>query len=106
MDNHPRVLQAGIPFFHWVSFIIMPHLCAVYGCGNNSKREKGIFQFFRFPAISLHQGEETKKLTEERRRQWHENLSHQGNFNWFNWGDRITHKFYSFSSTSPATLFL
>ena len=43
----------------------MPQLCAVYGCGHNSKREKGKFQFFRFPAVLLHQGEETKKLTEE-----------------------------------------
>ena len=28
------------------SFIIMPHLCAEYGCGHISKREKGKFQFF------------------------------------------------------------
>ena len=33
-------------------------------------------------------------------------VSHLGNFNWFNWGGRITHKLYSFSSASPATLFL
>ena len=42
----------------------MPHLCA------DSKRERGKFQFFRFPSTLLHQGEETKKLSEERRRQW------------------------------------
>ena len=53
----------------------MPQLCAVYGCGHNSKREKGKFQFFRFPAVLLHQGEETKKLTEERRRQWLANIN-------------------------------
>ena len=47
----------------------------MYGCGHNSKREKGIFQFFRFPAVILHQAEETKKLTEEGRRQWLVNIN-------------------------------
>ena len=53
----------------------MPHLCAVFGCSHNSKREKGKFKFFRFPSILLHQGEETKKLSEERRRQWLANIN-------------------------------
>ena len=48
----------------------MPHLCAVYGCSHNSKREKGLFKFFRFPPVIWNQGEETRKLTEERRRKW------------------------------------
>ena len=53
----------------------MPQLCAVFGCSHNSKREKAKFQFFRFPSILLHQGEETKKLSEERRRQWLANIN-------------------------------
>ena len=53
-----------------VSLIHMPHLCAVFDCSHNSKREMGKFKFFRFPSIFLHQGEETKKLSEERQRQW------------------------------------
>ena len=33
-------------------------------------------------------------------------VSYLGNFNWFNWGGRITHELYSFSSASPATLLI
>ena len=39
----------------------------------NERGEK--FQFFRFPSILLHQGEETNKLSEERRRQWLANIN-------------------------------
>lgn len=53
----------------------MPHLCAVYGCGHNSKRDGEKFKFFRFPSVIYHQGEETRKLTEERRRQWLANIN-------------------------------
>ena len=53
----------------------MPHLCAVYGCSHNSKREKGLFKFFRFPPVIWNQGEETRKLTEERRRKWLVNVN-------------------------------
>ena len=40
----------------------MPHLCAVYGCSHNSKRERGLFKFYRFPSVIWNQGEETRKL--------------------------------------------
>ena len=53
----------------------MPHLCAVFNCSYNSKREEGKFQVFRFPSILLYQREETKKLSEERRRQWLANIN-------------------------------
>ena len=53
----------------------MPHLCGVFNCSLNSKREKGKFQFFRLPSILLHQGEEMKKLSEERRREWLANIN-------------------------------
>ena len=53
----------------------MPHLCAVYGCGHNSKRDKDKYNFFRFPSVINHQGEETRKLSEERRRQWLANIN-------------------------------
>lgn len=52
----------------------MPSNCAVYNCGHHSKRDKEI-SFFRFPAIIKHQGEETKVLSEERRRLWINNVS-------------------------------
>ena len=58
-----------------VSPVIKPHLCAVFGCSHNSKREKGKFQIFRFPSVLLYQGEETRKLREERRRQWLANIN-------------------------------
>ena len=53
----------------------MPHLCAVFECSHNSKREKGKFIFFRFPSTLLHQGEERKKLSGKRRRQWLVNIN-------------------------------
>ena len=53
----------------------MPHLCGVFNCSLNSKREKGKFQFFRLPSILLHQGEEMKKLSEERQREWLANIN-------------------------------
>lgn len=40
-----HVFTAGIAL-QLFSFIIMSHLCAVYGCGHISKREKGKIQFF------------------------------------------------------------
>ena len=60
---------------HNSASLIMPHLCAVYGCSHNSKREKGLFKFFRFPSVIWNQGEETRKLTEERRRRWLANVN-------------------------------
>ena len=53
--------------------IIMPYLCAVKGCSNNSSRDKQ-FRFYRFPKVIDNQGQETRKLSEERRRKWLENL--------------------------------
>ena len=55
--------------------LIMPHLCAVYGCSHNSKREKGLFKFFGFPSVIWNQGEETRKQTEKRRRRWLANVN-------------------------------
>ena len=53
----------------------MPYLCAVYGCGHNSTRESGLFRFFRIPSIIKNQGEQTLKLSTERRRTWLNNIS-------------------------------
>lgn len=71
-DNQPTCIQRRN---HNSASLIMPHLCAVYGCSHNSKREKGLFKFFRFPSVIWNQGEETRKLTEERRRRWLANVN-------------------------------
>ncbi|XP_035678171.1 uncharacterized protein LOC118416983 isoform X1 [Branchiostoma floridae] len=52
----------------------MPVLCAVYGCGNNSQRDKE-YSFFRIPKIIENQGEKTRVLSEERRTQWLANIN-------------------------------
>lgn len=52
----------------------MGFLCAVKNCGHNTKRDQGKFSFYRFPAIQTGQGEEIRKLTEARRRQWFANI--------------------------------
>ena len=71
-DNQPTCC---IRRNHNSASLIMPYLCAVYGCSHNSKREKGLFKFFRFPSVIWNQGEETRKLTEERRRRWLANVN-------------------------------
>ena len=71
-DNQPTCF---IRRNHNSASLIMPHLCAVCGCSHNSKREKGLFKFFRFPSVIWNQGEETRKLTEERRRRWLANVN-------------------------------
>ena len=43
--------------------------CSIYGCSNRKEREKDL-HFYRLPSIISHQGEETKKLTSDRRREW------------------------------------
>ena len=41
----------------------------IVGCGNDSAKRKDI-SFFRVPKVIKHQGEQTEKLSEERRRLW------------------------------------
>lgn len=56
--------------------VIMPTLCAVFGCGNNSKRdkEKG---FFRIPKVIKNNDPEKRDeiLSKERRELWLRNIS-------------------------------
>jgi len=53
----------------------MPYLCAVYGCGHNSTRESGLFRFYRIPSLIQNQGEQTLRLSKERRRTWLNNIN-------------------------------
>jgi len=52
-----------------VVLFIMVNFCAIVGCSNRIGRDKGK-SFFRLPKVITHQGEETKKLSEERRNTW------------------------------------
>lgn len=52
----------------------MPTLCAVVGCGHNNVRDKGKYSFFRIPKIISHNGEETERLSTERRKRWFKNI--------------------------------
>ena len=45
------------------------NFCAVIGCGKRGDRDKGT-RFFRLPAVITHQGEQTRLLSERRRREW------------------------------------
>ncbi|XP_067226618.1 uncharacterized protein [Chanodichthys erythropterus] len=47
----------------------MVNYCRVLGCTNRSDREKHL-EYYRLPKILTNQGEECKKLSEERRRLW------------------------------------
>eukprot|EP00794_Sanderia_malayensis_P002917 gene2917-3369_t len=47
----------------------MPNFCMMVCCGNDSAKRKEI-SFFRVPEVIKHQGEQTQKLSEERRRLW------------------------------------
>ena len=44
-------------------------LCAVFGCGTRSVRDKGI-SMARIPSVITNQGEEMRELSEERRNKW------------------------------------
>ena len=44
-------------------------LCAVFGCGTRSVRDKGI-SMARIPSVITTQGEEMRELSEERRNKW------------------------------------
>ena len=44
-------------------------LCLIVGCGNKSGQDKGLY-FARVPSIITNQGEEARKLSEERRLLW------------------------------------
>ncbi|XP_013382111.1 uncharacterized protein LOC106154716 [Lingula anatina] len=58
-------------FFHFLSrthSTVMP-ICGVVGCSNKPSSQKGI-SFHKVPTIIRGQGEETQKLSEERRRLW------------------------------------
>ena len=74
-DNHARVLQKPVSFYSRFPLLICHIfvLCLIVATIQNERRE--YFNFFRFPSILLHQGEETKKLSEERRRQWLANIN-------------------------------
>ena len=52
----------------------MPYMCVVKGCNHNSKSHKGICGFYRIPRVKENENEETKKLQEDRRRQWIQNI--------------------------------
>ena len=47
----------------------MVNFCAVIGCGKRANRDKDT-SFYRLPAIITHQGEQTRQLSEKRRREW------------------------------------
>ena len=47
----------------------MVNFCAVIGCGKRGDRDKGT-SFYRLPSIITHQGEQTRRLSERRRREW------------------------------------
>ena len=44
-------------------------LCAIVNCGTKSDRDKGVY-IARIPSVITNQGEELKKLSEERRERW------------------------------------
>ncbi|XP_013393134.1 uncharacterized protein LOC106160908 [Lingula anatina] len=44
-------------------------ICGIVGCPSNSNKEKGL-RFYKIPRIIKNQGEETRRLSEERRRLW------------------------------------
>ena len=44
-------------------------LCAIFGCGTRSVRDKGIYMA-RLPTAVTNQGEEILKLSEERQKKW------------------------------------
>ena len=54
---------------NWQSRRTMPNFCMIVGCGNDCAKRKDI-SFFRVPKVIKHQGEQTEKLSEERRRLW------------------------------------
>jgi len=56
----------------------MPISCAVHGCSHNAQREKGKFSFFRIPKVIECQGDQTRNLSEERRRTWISNIYRSG----------------------------
>ena len=44
-------------------------LCAIFGCGTRTVRDKGVYMA-RIPSVSTNEGEETRILSEERRKKW------------------------------------
>ena len=42
-------------------------LCAIFGCGTRSVRDKGVYMA-RIPSVVTNQGEETRIVREERRK--------------------------------------
>ncbi|XP_020899873.1 uncharacterized protein LOC110238542 [Exaiptasia diaphana] len=58
----------------YCNFFKMPTLCAVYNCGHNNIRDIE-YSFYRIPKIIRHQGEQTQKLSTERREQWLKNIN-------------------------------
>ena len=44
-------------------------LCAIFGCGTQTVRDKGVYMA-RIPSVVTNQGEETRILSEERRKKW------------------------------------
>lgn len=58
------------------SFIIMPHLCAEYGCGHISKREKGKFQFFFISFCIVALGRRNEKQHTQQQQQQQQSFIH------------------------------
>ena len=51
----------------------MVHFCCVYGC--SSRRGRDHKSFYRLPAVTKHQGEQTLELTTKRRNEWLSNIN-------------------------------
>lgn len=54
----------------FLTYFNMPTLCVVVGCGHNSIRDKGEYSFYRIPKILTHLGEQTQRLSTDRRKRW------------------------------------
>ncbi|WAR11745.1 hypothetical protein MAR_025925 [Mya arenaria] len=52
----------------------MPSFCAVFGCSNRHDRENDR-SYYRLPKVITHQGEQTKKLSQDRREKWLSNIA-------------------------------
>ena len=44
-------------------------LCAIFGCGTRTVRDKGVYMA-RIPSVVTNQGDEKRILSEERRKKW------------------------------------
>ena len=44
-------------------------LCAIFGCGTRTVRDKGVYMA-RIPSVVVNKGDEIRILSEERRKKW------------------------------------